>query len=224
MSHPLAALVAKDLYLSASLIAAVLLSGAVSLGVCFAGPVGFAIGSVCFLSSLIAFGCIQAMTGAFKERSGGTLLFALSLPVSTRGYLAAKVLGALLSYLIPWSVLTATAAALLGLSSRMPHALLPVTVLMCGFLLFEFCLMTCTALLTSSERWINAVIIACNVSVTLFLFGLMDLPRIAAAMQRPAEPPVWDATVLSILGALLGLGALCLVLPLLTAGTRKTLL
>jgi hypothetical protein len=220
MNSSFASLIAKDLYLYRWGIAATLLGGVLSLALCLTSTIGLAVGGLGVLVGLIVLGCMLAM-GIWTERKEGVLLFSLSVPVSARGYLTARMLGALLSYLIAWSLLAPGAVLMIELSSIIPHGQITFTVLVFGFLLLEFCLLTAVALRTRSEAPMTAALILTNSSVSLFWWGIISVPAVGRTINGPAV--VWNSTVLSIFTAEILLGGLLLLLSI-QLSARKSLL
>jgi hypothetical protein len=221
MNSTFASLIAKDLFMNRWGIVSVLLGGVVSLALCLTGTlVGIAVGGLGLLVGVVVLGCMLSM-GIWGERKEGALLFTLSLPVSARGYLTARMLGALLSFLIPWSLLAAGAVLMIELSRLIPHGQIPFTVLLFGFLLLEFCLLTSVALRARSEAPLTAAMIVTNSSVSLFWWGIISVPAVGRTINGPAA--VWNTTVLSILAVEIVLSALLLVLPIQLSSRRSPL-
>jgi hypothetical protein len=220
MSNTIASLIAKDIHMNRGVIRALLISGAVALGLCLGNLATFAIGALALLVAVISMGCTLAM-GIWKERSERVLLFSLSLPVSARGYLTARTLGTVLSYLAVWLPLTAGAIAVIATSRVIPHGLIPFTVLLLGFLLAEFCLLTGVALLSRREVQLSIAMIIANASVTVFWWGMVLVPSVGLA--KPGPVAVWSGTVLTILAVEILASILVLVLPI-HLGARKSLL
>lgn len=220
MSNPIASLVAKDVHMNRATIYAVLILGAAALGLCLGNIAAFAIGMLALLVAIIAMGCILAM-GIWKERNERVLLFSLSLPVSARGYLTARTLGSLLSYLAVWLPLTAGAIVFIAMSHMIPHGLIPFAVLLLGFLLTEFCLLTGVALLARTETQLSIAMIITNASVTVFWWGMVLVPSLG--LTKPSPTATWSPAALTILAAEILVSILVLVVPI-HLGARKSLL
>jgi hypothetical protein len=213
-------LIAKELYMNRWAITGMLLAGIVSLGLCLLNPVGIAVGALGYLAGLIAYGCMLAM-GIWKEREQGSLLFSVSLPVSARGYLTARTLGALCSYLAAWIPLLIGAVVTIRLSSLLPHGMTLFITLLCVFLLLEFCLLVAVALLTRSEGPLTGTLIVTNTVVSLYWWGIANIPSVARTMRAPDA--IWDGTALGILAVEVVLVPLLLLLPI-QLGSRRSLL
>lgn len=192
-------LIAKDLYLYRWLIAAAVIAGAVSLVISrfSAGDnvsTGLNIGVVLFMTTIIAFGIAISMLVILKEHQDRSKLFVLSLPVSPAQYSMAKVLAALIAFLVPWLALTAGAVVATAVSGR-PHGGIPFFVVTMMFFLVNFCLLMAVVAITTSELWAVTGILITNVSVPLFLANIGRLPG-AGRRQDIAN---WSPAILSVL-------------------------
>ncbi len=93
------------------------------------------------LTSIVALGVFIAIYGILTERKEKTLLFVLSLPISTTQYTAAKVASSLIAFLIPWLVLTVTIVVLTLTLEASLDGRLPFTITMMFFFLANFCVL-----------------------------------------------------------------------------------
>lgn len=218
MNPTFTALVAKDLYLNRWTIPTLVLAGLFSLSLCLISITTLLVGGLAYLAGLIAFGCIQAMS-IWKDRENGALLFSLSLPVSRRGYLTARALGALLTYLAVWAPLVAAGVATVLLSSVIPHGALPFLVLLMVFLLMEFCLLMGVALTGASEGIITAFIIVTNTAVSLYWWGVATLPSMVRTSKGPEV--IWDRTSLGLLILQIVLCVLFIAVPIQIGARRR---
>jgi ABC-2 type transport system permease protein len=212
-------LIAKDFYLNRWLIVGSTVVGLVALLVAAEGKIRFNIGMLTWLTTIVAFGVILAMTSIGNERKERTLQFVLSLPLSHGDYVRIKVVGLLLCFLVPWIVLSAGAVALVLVMPNLPDGLLPFAVLLCGFFLANFSVVLCGALHTRSEGLISALIIVTNMNVTLFIFMVGALPSLNDHLQGPT--PVWNSTFWNVLGAEVATLVITLSLPYLVAARRR---
>ena len=206
-NRTIARLIAKDFHLNRWFMAGVVVSGLVSLLIASTGRVGFNIGSVSFITTLVAFGVILAMYGCFTERKEKTALFVLSLPLSTAEYVKAKVLGMLTVYLVPWTILTG-GAVVLFLVTPIPDGMVTPTLLLSVFYLAIFCVVVAVTLSTTSEAVASITIILTNMSVTFFMFAIFGNSTIA--QDAKSDVVVWSAPVLTLLAG----EALCIALAL----------
>lgn len=214
-------LVLKDIYLARWLIGVALVAGLVSIGISLLSRMAFNVGSVFYLTTVIAYGVMLVMYSVFNERKEKCLLFVLSLPLSRRQYLQAKVIGVLCAFFIPWLVLT-TCAALTIVTTPLPDGLLPYFMLVSTFMLMNFSLVLTVALLTSHEAIVTATIILTNLSVTLFFLLLGSIPAIASTL--PGDTAVWSAPVFIIFTAQAAVLLLALSLPFFARRNRPHLI
>jgi ABC-type transport system involved in multi-copper enzyme maturation permease subunit len=199
-------LVAKDLFLYRWFIVGSTLAGLASLLV--SGLHGLT-GLIMFMTTIVALGVFIAMYGILVERKEKTLLFVLSLPVTPLQYAAAKVLAALIAFLIPVIVLAAVALGYNLAFDPPPNGEIPVTVAMLGLFLANFCFLVALLLITGMEVWAVAGILLTNLSIPIFMNVVYGLPGVAEHVQGPVA--VWSPAILTILGvealvALLALG------------------
>jgi len=209
-------LVAKDLYLYRWFILGATLAGLVSLYVTsLHGVTGF----ILFLTTLAALGVFIAMYGILVERKEKTLLFVLSLPVTPLQYTAAKVLAALIAFLVPVLVLAAVALGLNIAFDPPPNGEIPFTVITFGLFLANFCFLVALLLITGMEIWAVAGILLTNLTIPLFMNVVTGLPGIGEHIRGPVA--VWSPTVLSILGIELFVAVLALAVAF-TVQSRRT--
>lgn len=199
-------LVAKDLYLYRWFIVGSTLAGLASLLV--SGLHGLT-GLIMFMTTIVALGVFIAMYGILVERKEKTLLFVLSLPVTPLQYATAKVLAALIAFLVPVLVLAAVALGYNLAFEPPPNGEIPVTVAMLGLFTANFCFLVALLLITGMEIWAVAGILLTNLSIPIFMNAVYGLPGVREHVQGPAA--VWSPTILTILGvealvALLALG------------------
>ena len=222
MSSVRTLLLRKELFLARWPIGIATLGGLVALFITSQGKLGFNIGSLCWLTSLIALGVMLPMQSLMQERKDRALLFTLSLPLSRGDHVRCKLYGLLVCFGLPWLLLSTGAVALVLLDPGLPDGLLPLVVLLCTFLLANFSVVVCVGLLTAAESAFTAAIIATNMSVTLFLFLVGGLDAIQSHVEDPT--PSWNATCDVVLAAELALLALAIGLPLALADRRRDLL
>ncbi|AKC87835.1 ABC-2 transporter permease [Pseudoxanthomonas suwonensis] len=219
MSIVIRKLVAKELYLNRWMMAGTAVAAALAALVCSFGATAFNIGSLAWITAVIACGVMLALYGVTQERKEQSLQFVLSLPVSIRGYVFAKTAGLLLSYMVPWLVATASAVVLVLASPDVPDGMLPYVALLSGFLLANFSVVLCAALHARSEAAVIAIIIVTNMAVSIFMFVVGALPGIRDHLSGPV--PVWNGTVLNVLLVEFLVLAIAVALPLATAARRR---
>jgi ABC-2 type transport system permease protein len=216
-------LIAKDLFLYRFLIASAVIGGIASLAISRLGAgdnmrTGLNVGFLLFITTIIAFGIFIPMVGILKEKQDKSQLFVLSLPVSAAQYAGAKVGAALIAFLLPWSFLTG--GVVLGTAvSAHPDGGIPFFVVMMTFLLANFCLLTAVVVITMSEPWAIAGILITNISVTLFMFYVGNLPGIAGRGRDAVA--TWSPAILTVLAIEIAVILLSLGLAFLLPSRKK---
>ncbi|MFN0098383.1 MAG: hypothetical protein ACKVS7_06905 [Gemmatimonadaceae bacterium] len=184
-------LIRKDLFLYRRLIVGTVIVGLASIvlsGV--EGAVGTA-GQILLVTSVVVLGVFLAVHGVMSERQTRSLLFALSLPISPMQYTVAKVVGGLVAYLIPWSILTVAIVGLTHVFDPSSVGALPYLVALMGLLLTNFCVLTAIGVISGSELWSVVGIIATNTSVPIFMTVM--IPRLSPAIDGAVA--VWSGPV-----------------------------
>jgi hypothetical protein len=212
-------LIAKDLYLYRWLIGASLFVGIASLVIAGINDMSGNIGFILLLTSIVALGVFIGIYGIMTERKEKSLLFVLSLPISTMQYTTAKVGAALLAFLIPWIVLTVTIVVLTIAFDPPLDGRLPFTVAMMLFFLANFCILIAVLLISGSEAWAVAGVVLTNVAVSVFMTTVTGLPGIAEYTDGPIA--VWSPTILTILGVEAAVIALSLGLTFYVQSKKK---
>lgn len=211
-------LIAKELYVNRWFIAGATFAVALSIGIATLGKVAFNIGTLALLTTVIAFGVLIAIYGVMNERKEHSLEFVLSLPVSPRDYVISKLLGQLISFLMPWTAALLGAIALVLLTD-VPDGLLPYTITLCLYLLTNFSAVLCGALHARTEALTSAVIIATNMGISIYMFTVGALPAMKDTMFGPT--PAWNGTFYWLVTGELAVLGLCLSLPLIFAARRR---
>lgn len=219
MSAVTVKLIAKELHLNRWLIAVAIAGGGLSLLLATTGRLGFSIGALTWLTTIVACGVILPMYGIQQERKDRSLLFALSLPISPTDYVRAKMLGMLLCFLVLWLVLSAGAVVLVVATASVPDGLLPYVILLSGFLLANFACVMCGALLVTSESAMGAVIIVTNMGITLFMILIGRIPAITKHML--GTTPVWSEAAFTVLACEAAVLGVALTLPLIVTSRRR---
>ena len=201
----------KDLHVHRGLMLAAAIGGIVSLLAASVNRVGFSIGSICFITTVIAYGVVLAMFSVAQERKDKSVMFVLSLPIAPRDYVRAKLLGTLITFLIPWALLTAGAFVLIAASPGIKDGLMPTALLMQVYFLCAFCVVMAVALIASSEVVMTFSIIITNMSFTLFMVGIGQIPSFANAGERATAN--WSPAFFAVLAGELALIAIALSVP-----------
>ncbi len=204
-------LAAKDVYLNRQMMIAVLVAGLASLILAGTGNIGYSIGSISFITAVMAFAVVLAMFNIAQERKERGVLFVLSLPLAPQDYVRAKLLGTALTFFIPWVVLTVGALVVVTVT-RIPDGLLPMTLLLLVYFLCTFSVMVAVALIVSSDAKTTLWIIITNMSVTLFMVGIGRMPGIGG--QEGSATPLWSGPFFAVLAAELTLIVIALAVPL----------
>ena len=197
-----------------------LVAGLLSVVASGTSRVGFNVGSVFYLSMVIAFGVILVMYGIAQERKDKALLFVLSLPISPKQYLQAKMLAILTIFFVPWAALTAGAVVMI-LVTRVPDGLLPFFILVSTFMLMNFCVILCVALLTLHELMMTSTVILTNMSVSLFFMFLGGIPQIQ--VHTADNVVIWGSPFFLVLACEIVVMLIALTLPLYFGRARRGL-
>lgn len=215
-------LIAKELYVNRWFVIGGSLSGVASALIATLGKTGFNVGSLTWLTSIIALGVMLALYGIMNERKEHALQFVLSLPLSIADYVRAKMLGLTLCFLIVWLVSSAAALLLVFGKESIPDGIAPYTVLLCFFMLANFALVLCGTLQAQSEALTSGVIVLTNMGVSIFMFTVGPMDGIQQYMWGAA--PVWNSTFWTVLGCELAVLAIAFALPFFLAARRRDFL
>lgn len=211
-------LIAKEFYVNRWFVAGATIAAVLSLGITALGKMAFNIGTLALLTTVVAFGVLIGIYGVTNERKEHSLEFVLSLPLSSRDYVISKLLGLLISFLVPWTASLLGAIALV-LLTEVPDGMLPYTVALFLYLLTNFSALLCGALHARSEALSSAVIIVTNMSISVYMFTVGALPGMKDTMFGPT--PVWNSTFYWLVTGELVALVLCLSLPLVLAARRR---
>lgn len=215
-------LVAKELYVNRWFIAIGSIAGVLSVLICTTSKVGFNIGALTWITTIVVIGVMLALYGIMNERKENSLLFVLSLPLSIPDYVRAKQLGLAVCFVIPWAISSAAALIFVIAHPGAPDGLLPYLVLLCAFMLANFSVVLCGTLHARSESVVSAVIVVTNMAVTLFMFLIGGLGDINSHMWGPV--PVWNQTFWTVL-CIEGITLICaFTLPYFVAARRRDFL
>jgi hypothetical protein len=130
------------------------------------------------------------------ERKDKSLLFALSLPISTTQYARAKLTSVFLGFLIPWVLLTGAALICIVALDYMPKGMIVYALVIQCFFLALFSLFMAILLSTESEGWMAVAIVGLNLSISFFMMGLGALTSIPK--NASGAVPVWSTEVFTI--------------------------
>ena len=215
-------LVAKELYVNRWMLIGGSIAAALSTVAATFGQMAFNLAALTWLTTIIALGVMLAIYGVQNERKENSLQFVLSLPLSVREYVSAKIAGLALSFLGPWLVATLSAVALILLDTDVPDGLLTYVLALCGFLLVNFSLVVCGAMHFRSESAMVAVIIVTNMLVSVYMFTIGTAEGLRQHMGAPA--PVWNSTFFTVVSVEFVLFLVAITLPMATAARRRDFL
>ncbi len=203
-------LILKDWYLQRLPIVLSLLGGAVAMAILvLGGKAGFMLGLILLITALVTIGAILTVNMTSVERRDQTLAFVMSLPVSYREYTAAKLLGVLLIFLIPWSLFMASSFAVLMFSPTHSQGLIPYVAIMGTEILMSTCFIAAVGLITESQGWTITAVMIGNIALNGIGYLVAHLNGIAREMFGPAvrwTPASWGLLTAELSAILLILG------------------
>lgn len=205
-------LIRKDLRLAWPFLAAALAAGAAALLLWQIGSGAIAIGGiVAFFVVLIMLGIVP-MTMIVNERKKQTLAFIMSLPVTATQYAIAKIATAVGMFLVPWLLLVGIALSLIIGRGDIPNGIIPLALILTLIPLVGFLIQTSVAIVSESETRSVFTMGAVNISYSFVWVAISVTP--ALTRDIGADVPIWNETVLSVLGgeaaAIAGVVALAL--------------
>jgi ABC-2 type transport system permease protein len=153
------------------------------------------------------------------ERKHKTLAFLMSLPLSSIQYTIAKMITALGIFMVPWLMLVISGVWLILGRADVPKGLLPLFLALCLLVLAGMCVISCVGLLSESEGVHGIAVVAVNVSYGMAWTLIATRPSIGASLKSPV--PVWDSTILSVLGGEILFIAALLALTLFLQSRKK---
>jgi ABC-2 type transport system permease protein len=180
-------LILKDWYLQRSMIVGSIAAGLVTLGITVSGgKAAFLLGIIALITVLIAIGAHLAVSTIVSERKEQTLPFMMSLPISYREYTAAKIIGNLIIFLVPWLSLVLASFAIILLAPGIPHGLLPFVAIMATEILVSTCLIVAVAVISESQGWTIGAIMVGNLALNGIGYYVAHIPSIAKGMESPS--------------------------------------
>lgn len=192
-------LVQKDWKLFERQLAACVAGGIVSL--CFLGmasPWSFYLGSLLLIIVLVAGACFAISNSLLTERKEQTLAFVMSLPVSPLDFYLAKLIGNLITFGVPFTVMAAGTLAVI-LFTPLPNGLVVLALPLFGHVLLAYAVSLSVAMAVESEGWNIFVMIGTMLLINPLIMLLGQIPAIGDAAK--AETILWSAPLLSILAA-----------------------
>lgn len=192
-------LILKDWYLQRLPIALSIVGGAASLAiVAKGGQAGFTLGIILLVTVLVTIGAMLAMNLTVLERKEQTLAFVMTLPVSYREYTAAKLLGILLIFLVPWLACMAGSLAVIEFAPQI-RGLVPFIIIMGFEILANICMIAAAGLISESQGWTIAVLMVGNLVLNGYGYFVAHIASIGNGMFGPVMH--WSATASGLLAA-----------------------
>jgi len=202
-------LVLKDWQLFEKQLAAYVGAGLLALALMgLAKSWSFYLGSLMLIIVMVAASCFAVSTALINERKEKTLALVMSLPVTPFDFYLAKLVGNLITFGVPFTVLTAGAVAVV-LWTPLPDGLLTLVLLLAGHLLLALCVSLAVAMRVESEGWNIFAMVGSSVLINPLLMALGQIPAIASHWSGPEV--VWSWQAVAILAGQLGLGLALLV-------------
>ena len=146
---------------------------------------------------------IVPMMGVVNERKKQTLAFIMSLPVTGTQYAISKFAAAFGMFLVPWLLLVGTALLLIVSRGDVPNGVIPLGLILMLLPLVGFLIQTSVAIVSESETRSVFTMGAVNVSYSFVWIGISTTPGLTRDIG--SATPVWNESVLSVLGAEVGL-------------------
>jgi ABC-2 type transport system permease protein len=201
-------MIRKDLRMSWHFLAAALIGGFGALMLWRLGSDAFAIaGMIAFFVVLIMLG-ILPMSMIVNERKKQTLAFVMSLPITAAQYAVAKLTTVLGMFLVPWLLLVGIALTLISSRADVPNGVIPLALILMLLPFIGFLITTSVAIVSESETRSVYAMAAVNVSYSFVWVAITMTPGLTRDAGGPV--PVWNETVVSVLGA--ELAAIVLIL------------
>jgi ABC-type transport system involved in multi-copper enzyme maturation permease subunit len=190
-------LVQKDWQLFQKQLAAYVLAGIVAL--CFLGtgkPWTFYLGTLLLIVALVATACFAISTSLLTERKEQTLAFVMSLPVSPLDFTVAKLAGNLLTFGVPYLLISLGTIGVI-LFTPLPDGLLVLSILVLGHIFLAYSVSLAVAMNVESEGWNTFVMIASMVLINPFIMLLGQIDAINDPVR--GDVVVWSVQAVAIL-------------------------
>jgi hypothetical protein len=211
MNNVIGQLVWKDIQLHKFHIAFTTILGACSLALLLLrSEPATVVGSVLFLISVIISGSRLPNTNILDERKKQTLPLLMSLPISCAQYTTAKLAGTVAMFLIPWLILVAAAAWMIGIVGVLPAGVMPMALILAALPFVGLSIIMAVALVLETENWVMATSMVSNTSYGLTWYFITRTPALMRDLDN--RQAVWNSAVVTFLGSELTLVALTLAL------------
>lgn len=213
-------LVAKDWRLFQKQLAACVLGGIVAL--CLIGMAkgwSFYLGSLLMIIVLICASCFSISTSLLVERKEHTLAFTMSLPVTPLDYYLAKLIGNLVTFLVPFLVMLA-GTILVIFFTPVPDGVVVLSLLIFGHVLVAYAVSLSVATAVESEGWNIFAMIGSMVLINPFIMLIGQLAVIKDYVNT--DTIVFGPIVASILLAQVAVSVAVLVATGWVHGRKKS--
>ncbi len=204
-------LILKDLHLLRWISVGTLIGGLIAAALMATSALPIGPGGVLLICSLVILAIFQVMNGVVQERKDNVAIFVLSLPVSPRRYLLAKVAANAIAFVVPWLVVSAAVLVVVDLAP-IPNGYLPLWTAILASVFFYYCALLGVGINTTSTAWHATAITVGNIAVNLLIMVLFSLESVRSHGDGPAA--VWTADVIGLIAAELIGGLLVLALAI----------
>ncbi|MGD9584298.1 MAG: ABC transporter permease [Lysobacterales bacterium] len=190
-------LIAKDWILFQKQLAAYVTAGIFAL--CLIGMAkswSFYLGSLLLIVVLVAAACFSISTSLLTERKERTLAFVMSLPVTPLDFYLAKLLGNLVTFLVPFLVMSIGTIAVIAFTP-LPDGLIVFSILIFGYVALAYAVALSVAMAVESEGWNTFAMIGSMVLINPFIMSLGQIPEISKYVQT--DSIVWSVPAVAIL-------------------------
>lgn len=157
------------------------------------------VGISVLVSSIVIIGVHFVFGTVITERSKQTLPFVMSLPVSYTQYSIAKLISCIGGFALLWSLLLIATLVVIASDNHLSGGLAPFAVMVLLELFAAYAVTLAVAMVTESEVWTIVVVTVLNIGISIFMNIVGGLSAVGPYLEGP--DPVWNATVLGIVGA-----------------------
>lgn len=190
-------LIAKDWVLFQKQLAAYVMGGIVAL--CLIGMAkgwSFYLGSLLLIVVVVAAACFSISTSLLAERKDQTLAFMMTLPITPLDFYLAKLLGNLVTFLVPFLIMSVGTIAVIAFTP-LPDGLVIFSMLVFGFVMLAYTVSLSVAMAVESEGWNTFAMIGSMVLINPFIMLLGQIPEISTHVKT--DDIVWSVPAVAIL-------------------------
>jgi len=177
------------------------------------------VGISLLISSIVVIGVHFVFGTVINERSKQTLPLVMSLPVTYIQYSIAKLISCVGGFALLWTILLAATLFVIASENHLAGGLAPFAVMVLLELFAAFAVTLAVAMVAESEVWTIVVMTVLNIGISIFMNIVGGLSEVGPYMD--AAEPVWNATVLGIIGAEIAVIVAAVVITL-ALQARKT--